>query len=91
MDAVAPLAPTGEDVVNYDRQHLALYAALIEADDAGSDWRSAATSLIGLDVNDDGAHACWRSHLERARWIIGAGLGHALVAFATPKSLNKQG
>ena len=34
-----------------------------------------------LDVTDCNAEACWRSHLERARWIVGDGLGSALVAF----------
>ena len=88
---IEQLAPTDSEPVDYDRHHLALYAALLDAHEAGDDWRTAASQIMQLDVNDDGAHACWRSHLERARWIIGAGLGHALVAFATPKSLNTQG
>jgi len=29
---------------------------------------------MGLDPLADGAHDCWRSHLDRARWIIGDGL-----------------
>jgi len=36
-----------------------------------------------LDVNQCDAEACWRSHLERARWIVGEGLATALVAFNT--------
>lgn len=73
-------APTGHPVA-YDREHLALYAALLQADDAGRDWREAASSLMHLDPAAKDTEACWRSHLERARWIVGEGLAEALVAF----------
>lgn len=81
MSGIGKSAPTGDEVVDYDRRHLALYAALLEADDAGLDWRDAAASLMRLDLSSEGAEACWRSHLNRAKWIVGAGLGAALVAF----------
>lgn len=81
MISVEPLAPSGDDVVEYDRRNLALYAALLEADDAGREWHDAATALMRLDVTSCGAETCWRSHLDRARWIVGEGLGNALVAF----------
>src|SRR3546814_11108227 len=74
-------APTGDTVVDYDRTHLALYAALLDAADAGRCWRDAATALMGIDIADPRAAACWRSHLDRARWIVGDGLGPALIAF----------
>jgi hypothetical protein len=86
MSLIAPLAPSGNNVVAYDQTHLSLYAALIDADDAGEDWRATAMSLMQLDLADNSAEACWRSHLERARWMIGAGLANALVAFGAPKS-----
>lgn len=72
-------------VVDYDRRHLALYAALLEAADAGRAWQDAATSLMRLDVTERDAEACWRSHLERARWIVGDGLGIAIDAFNAPR------
>jgi len=87
VNAVEPLAPSHESVVEYDRRHLALYAALLEADDEGRDWREAASSLMRLDVSCSSAESCWRSHLERARWIVGEGLAHALVAFSRPGDL----
>lgn len=80
------MAPSGATVLDYDRRHLALYAALLDADDAGGDWQNAATSLMQLDVTDCNAEACWRSHLERARWIVGEGLGIAIDAFNERKS-----
>ncbi|MBU3077630.1 hypothetical protein [Sphingomonas quercus] len=81
MIGIKPLAPVG-DVESYDRRNLALYAALLEADDADRHWREAASSLMDLDLARDDAEACWRSHLERARWIIGEGLEAAVAAFS---------
>lgn len=85
MGTIDRLAPSGA-VVDYDRRHLALYAALLEADDAGRAWQDAATSLMRLDATERGAEACWRSHLERARWIVGDGLGIAIDAFNERRS-----
>ncbi|HKY81397.1 MAG TPA: hypothetical protein VJM09_07990 [Sphingobium sp.] len=73
-------------MVDYDRRHLALYAALLEADDLGRDWQDAATSLMHIDVTQGDAEACWHSHLERARWIVGDGLGIALEALNARRS-----
>jgi len=81
MDTLDRLAPSGDVAVDYDRRHLALYAALLDADDAGMAWQEAAASLMRLDVAEGDAEACWRSHLERARWIVGGGLGNAIDAF----------
>jgi hypothetical protein len=39
--------------------------------------------LMGLDVADASAKPCWRSHLERARWIVGDGLAEACAAFGS--------
>ncbi len=86
MGTIDRLAPSGDMAVDYDRHHLALYAALLEADDAGGDWRDAASSLMQLDVTDSDAEACWRSHLERGRWIVGDGLGIAIDAFSERRS-----
>jgi len=79
--AVERRAPEGDVVVDYDRRHLALYAALLEAADTGRAWQEAATSLMRLDVAERDAEACWHSHLERARWIVGEGLGTAIDTF----------
>lgn len=78
---IESLAPASDEVVEYDRQNLALYAALLEADDTGECWEVAATSLMHLDLDCPKTEPCWRSHLERARWIVGAGLESAVRAF----------
>ncbi|BBD01465.1 hypothetical protein [Sphingobium sp. YG1] len=81
MRLVDQSAPSDSVAVQYDRDHLALYAALLDAADAGQDWTIAASDLMGIDITDPGAEACWRSHLDRARWIIGGGLESAISAF----------
>lgn len=91
MGGIEQRAPSGGEVLDYDRRNLALYAALLEAVDAGHDWRDSATSLMLLDVTDPDAEACWRSHVERARWIIGEGLESAIVAFSIgPEKLGSR-
>lgn len=77
-------APVGSAVTSYDQRQLALYAALLDAHDAGQPWQEVARAVMGLEGGDPAAEACWRSHLERARWIVGDGLGSALVAFGAP-------
>ena len=76
--------PDVAEVSEYDRNHLAMYAALLDAADREVSWDEAAAAIMGLDVSDAGAEACWRSHLERARWIVGEGLGQAIEAFSRP-------
>ena len=88
MNAVERLAPTGDAVVEYDRRHLTLYAELLGAADAGVDWQDTATTLLRLDITQADAEACWRSHLERARWIVGAGLSAAVTAFGKSSARN---
>ena len=85
MAVVDALAPTGETVVDYDQRNLALYASLIDAHDAAIDWRISAADLMGLDPADPAAEHCWRSHLERAQWIVGDGMASALTAFGRRK------
>jgi hypothetical protein len=79
--SVTALAPAGKSATAYDRHHLAMYAALLDADEVGQSWQDAAATLMRIDVTDVDAEICWRSHMGRARWIVGGGLGSALVVF----------
>lgn len=81
MPSSSTFAPVDDSATEYDRDNLALYANLLDAADAGEDWQIAASSLMGIDITDPRAEACWRSHLDRARWIIGEGLGSAISTF----------
>lgn len=81
MRDILDVAPSGDAATDYDRRQLALYAALLDADDMGLDWRKAVVSLMQLDPLRPGAELCWHSHLERARWIVGPGLAQAVEVF----------
>ena len=86
------LAPTGDTVLEYDRQHLLIYAELIDAADAGIDWRAGALDILHIDPASDAerARCCWESHLVRARWIVGDGLGKAIEAFGSlPRNVDR--
>ena len=76
------VAPSGQ-VTIYDQQNLPVYAELLDAEAAGMDWGEGARLILGLDdaVDSETARKCWESHLARARWIVGEGLGSALQAF----------
>nr|WP_053000143.1 hypothetical protein [Sphingomonas sp. Y57] len=84
-------APRG-DVVLYDRQHLLIYAELVDADDAGVSWREGSLEILGIDpsANPDLAQCAWTSHLARARWIIGDGLHAATEAFSVMPRFKDQ-
>lgn len=84
-------APSDQTVVEYDRRHLLTYAELLDAANAGVDWRDGAATILGIDpaLSPQAARLCWDSHLERARWIVGAGLSAAIEAFGEmPVSLD---
>jgi hypothetical protein len=69
-------APSDEVLTYYDRQHFLTYARLLDADKERADWKSSASKILQRDVEDDpqAAELCYRSHLARARWVVGAGL-----------------
>lgn len=75
-------APSGQ-VSDYDRQHLAIYAELLDADAHGISWVEGAHTILNFDdtTPPDTVRRCWESHLERARWIVGEGLETAICAF----------
>jgi hypothetical protein len=79
------LAPSDTPVTDYDRRNLLTYAELLDAADAGVDWKDGSLDILGIDpvADADRARCCWDSHLARARWIIGEGLGAAIEAFGT--------
>jgi hypothetical protein len=83
--ALDATAPSEDTVLDYDRRNLLTYAELLDAADAGVDWREGSLDILGIDpvADADRARYCWESHLARARWIVGEGLGTAIEAFGT--------
>jgi hypothetical protein len=63
--------PASPELTDYDRKHLALYIRLLDAADAGADWREVARVVLKLDPDHDvqRARCVYDSHLARARWM----------------------
>jgi len=64
-------APQGEPLTDYDRDHLALYLRLLDAEAAGADWQEVARVLLGVDPSVDRSRAelMHATHLARAHWL----------------------
>jgi hypothetical protein len=88
MRRLSTFAPSVDVVTEYDRRHLSLYAVLLDAEHVGVGWREIVSGLMQLDPDGTEAESCWRSHLERARWITGAGLAQAIETFGQRADLT---
>lgn len=77
---VADVAPTDRILTGYDEQHLATYLRLLDADDAGADWREVAKLVLHIDpIRERGrAWRAWETHLARAGWMTENGFRHQL-------------
>ncbi|MFD2251602.1 hypothetical protein FHS82_004100 [Pseudochelatococcus lubricantis] len=64
-------APSMLSLTEYDRQHIKLYARLLDAEADGADWREAAEVLFGIcpTTEPDRARRVHDSHLARAHWM----------------------
>ena len=64
-------APEATTLTDYDRARLGAYLRLLDADEAGADWREVVELVFGLDPEREPrrGQAMHLSHLERARWI----------------------
>jgi hypothetical protein len=77
-DAIPPFEdkpPSAPHVTPYDERHLNTYLLLLDADDAGIDWRSVVWTIFHIDAEREPVHALevHRSHLSRARWMADSG------------------
>jgi hypothetical protein len=68
---VADNAPQSATLTRYDEQHFITYLRLLDAEQAGADWREVAKIVLHLDPALDEARAkrAWESHLARAHWL----------------------
>lgn len=68
-----PRAPTDTVLTPYDRAHAALYFQLVDAAEAGADWRKVVALALAIEPAAPDARAIWASHLARARWFVETG------------------
>ncbi|MEH3046669.1 DNA -binding domain-containing protein [Sphingomonas adhaesiva] len=70
--------PVGDQLTDYDREHMVLYLRLLDAARDGADWREAVQVLFGLDPTAE-PQRCRHmhdTHLARARWMTEQGYRH---------------
>ena len=65
------LCPWSGEVSTYDREHLTLYARLLDASAEGANQAEMARAIFGFDLseNPDRALQIVESHLARAIWM----------------------
>jgi hypothetical protein len=81
------IAPTGDELTEYDRTHVKLYMRLFDADADGADWREVVKVLFGIDParEPQRAKSVHASHLARARWMTRTGYRHLLRQTDNPQ------
>ena len=80
ITAFDDIAPSGQELTDYDRSHVKLYMRLLDAAADGAHWEEAVQVLFGLDPASE-PERCQRihdSHLARARWMTHTGYQHLL-------------
>jgi len=77
---VADQAPDADVLTAYDREHLATYLRLLDADAEGADWTEVARIVLNIDParEPERARRAWESHLSRAKWMTERGYQHLL-------------
>ncbi|ALJ06925.1 DNA -binding domain-containing protein [Brevundimonas sp. DS20] len=78
--AIASEAPSAPALTRYDEAHAVTYLRLLDAADAGAEWREVARLVLGCDpdTDPDCAKLTYDSHLARARWMTTSGYQHLL-------------
>ena len=78
--AVADAAPGAPVLTPYDEQHLITYLRLLDAAEAGAEWKEVSRVMLGIDPETapDRARRAWETHLARARWMVESGYRHLL-------------
>lgn len=81
-DDIAPRAPSGPELTDYDRAHLVTYLRLLDAEAAGAPWEEAARLLLEVDPGKarDAARLRYETHASRARWMAAEGYLELLKA-----------
>lgn len=68
-------APQDASLTDYDRDHAVTYLRLLDAEEAGADWKEVAQVLLGVDPGRDfeRAQVMHSTHLARAKWMRDSG------------------
>jgi hypothetical protein len=64
---ISDKVPEASELTGYDREHLATYLRLLDADSQGAEWAEV-TRTVRFRTRRT-ARRVWESHLTRAKWI----------------------
>lgn len=89
MLPTADMAPTDAAITAYDQAHFLTYARLLDAVRDNLGWETGLATILYRDFGNDlmAGKLCWDSHVERAEWIVGAGLALIVENNAVPNHL----
>ena len=78
---VFDVAPTEDQLTDYDRLHLITYIRLLDADAESIPWEEASRAILHIDPHAEPERAtrAYQTHLARARWMARVGYRHILV------------
>ena len=80
-DDFADVPPANDFVTDYDRQHLKLYARLLDAEADGASVSEIVKILFGIDAENDPERArkLHAGHLGRAHWMAENGYRNLIL------------
>lgn len=72
---VDDIAPTGDEITDYDERRFVTYLRLLDAKAENADWKEVARIVLHRDpvAEELRSYRCWHSHLERAQWLSRVG------------------
>ena len=72
---VMDIAPSADELTDYDRAHFRTYLRLLDAEADKASWQEAVSVILGFHPAEDEERArrAYDTHLARARWIAEKG------------------
>ena len=73
--SVLDIAPSAQELTDYDRTHLITYLRLLDAETEKAPWQEAVTIILGINPedNEERARRSYETHLARAHWMAEQG------------------
>ena len=73
--SILDIAPSAEQLTDYDRSHLITYLRLLDAETEKAPWQEAVSIILGVNPedNEERARRAYETHLARAHWMAEQG------------------
>ncbi|NDB67393.1 MAG: DUF2285 domain-containing protein [Methylocystaceae bacterium] len=77
---VSDIAPSAEQLTDYDRAHLITYLRLLDAEADKAPWQEVVAIVLGIhpEHGEERARRAYETHLERAHWMAKQGYTYLL-------------